>query len=415
MVKYATRQIDLADSITDIQLDAEQSGIALTIRNGGRPIAFHLEATSPGAALDSHYLKALVAKKAGRELIADTLRREIRLRPIEEEAPSEEPSLTIAICTRHRSKLLKRCLRSIADLSPLPKDFEVVVVDNAPQNDETEHVTRTFDTVRYVREPLAGLDFARNRALAVSQKDYIAYVDDDTRLDPLWWKGLREAIQENPGVGAITGLVLPLVLDSEAQVLFEQRGGFRRGCEKLIYNGSNNPFNELYPCGAGIFGAGANMTLKRDCLLQIGGFDEALDTGAPLPGGGDLDIFYRMIRAGYPLAYEPLYLLYHEHRSDLRGLRRQYYTWGLGFMAFIKKSIAADPVMKDRFRTLVYWWIRYALKNILKDSIVKRSLPLSMSLAEFWGGIVGYCGEYSRSQKRVQKIRAAQGSVSTNP
>jgi hypothetical protein len=39
------------------------------------------------------------------------------------------------------------------------------------------------------------------------------------------------------------------------------------------------------------------MILRRDLLLEIGGFDEALDTGKPLPGGGDLDIFYRVIRA----------------------------------------------------------------------------------------------------------------------
>ena len=49
--------------------------------------------------------------------------------------------------------------------------------------------------------------------------------------------------------------------------------------------------NPLYPCGSGIFGAGCNMAFKREVLLKLGGFDEALDTGAPLPGGGRFRYF----------------------------------------------------------------------------------------------------------------------------
>ena len=87
---------------------------------------------------------------------------------------------------------------------------------------------------------------------------------------------------------------------------------------------------------------GCNMAFRRDVLLEIGGFDEALDTGAPLPGGGDLDIFYRIIRAGYVLVYEPSYMVFHEHRESVSALRRQYYTWGLGLMAFVEKSYRND-------------------------------------------------------------------------
>jgi len=100
---------------------------------------------------------------------------------------------------------------------------------------------------------------------------------------------------------------MPLRLDTTAQVLFEKRNGFRRGFDKNRF-GREVPGNPLYPCGAGIFGAGCNMAFRRDLLRDIGGFDEALDTGTPLPGGGDLDIFYRIIRAGHALVYEPRYL-----------------------------------------------------------------------------------------------------------
>ena len=42
------------------------------------------------------------------------------------------------------------------------------------------------------------------------------------------------------------------------------------------------------------------MAFRRGVLLELGGFDEALDTGRPLPGGGDLDMYYRIFGLGTP-------------------------------------------------------------------------------------------------------------------
>ena len=56
------------------------------------------------------------------------------------------------------------------------------------------------------------------------------------------------------------------------------------------------------------------MVLRTVAVRELGGFDEALDTGPPLPGGGDLDIWSRLARAGHPLVYEPRLLVFHRHR-----------------------------------------------------------------------------------------------------
>jgi hypothetical protein len=72
----------------------------------------------------------------------------------------------------------------------------------------------------------------------------------------------------------------------------------------------------------------------------LGGFDEALDTGAAVPGGSDLDIFYRIIRAGHTLVYEPRFHVFHQHCRDMKSLLRQYRrSWGLGFMCYISKCL----------------------------------------------------------------------------
>src|SRR5690606_40613366 len=66
--------------------------------------------------------------------------------------------------THDRPDLLKRALASLVALDP--PAGEVLIVDNAPSDRRTHDlVAHEFPGVRYVREDVAGLDFARNRAL----------------------------------------------------------------------------------------------------------------------------------------------------------------------------------------------------------------------------------------------------------
>ena len=149
------------------------------------------------------------------------------------------------------------------------------------------------------------------------------------------------------------------------------------------------------------------MVFRRDVLDALGGFDEALDTGAPLPGGGDLDIFYRVVRAGHPLVYEPSCLVFHQHRRELAQLRRQYWSWGVGFMAFVAKSYASDPGHRSAHRGAVRSWVRHQtgqLAGALRDRDPQRAAFL---VAELRGGVTGLFGEYARSQRRVERIREA--------
>jgi GT2 family glycosyltransferase len=225
-------------------------------------------------------------------------------------------------------------------------------------------------------------------------------------VDSGWLAGLHESWAENPDAAAFTGLVMPLSLDARAQVLFEKKNGFRRGFDKIRF-GQELPGNPLYPCGAGIFGAGCNMAFRRQILQELGGFDEALDTGASLPGGGDLDIFYRIIRAGHVLVYEPSFMVFHEHRRLESALYRQYYTWGLGFMAFVEKNYRTDVAERRRFRRLVIWWVKDQILQLKQALCREHVLPFSMVFAEFCGGMVGILGEYSRSLRRVAAVRKA--------
>jgi hypothetical protein len=144
------------------------------------------------------------------------------------------------------------------------------------------------------------------------------------------------------------------------------------------------------------------MAFDRSLLLSLGGFDEALDTGAPLPGGGDLDIFYRVLRSGRAIVYEPRYAVYHEHRETLPQLRRQYWTWGLGFMAFLTKSRRSDPALKRKQSAILRWWLLDKLADLGVAACCLRFRELGLT-AEL-GGIVGMAGEYDARSSGCRKF-----------
>ncbi|HET6469266.1 MAG TPA: glycosyltransferase, partial [Geminicoccaceae bacterium] len=276
-------------------------------------------------------------------------------------------------------------------------------------DDATWRLVQDRPGLRYEVEPRPGLDFARTRAVAAASGELLAFLDDDVVVSPGWLRSLLEAWAENPDLGALTGQVLPLACATEAQLLFERRGGFRRGFAKARWGRECAASAWFHPCNAGSFGAGCNMVFSARLLRELGGFDEALDTGPPLPGGGDLDMFYRVIRAGRPLVYEPSMVVRHEHRREMAQVRRQYWSWGLGFMAFVAKCRRTDPALHKQQRRMIAWWFWKELRQVGASLRGRYPLPPSFALAELWGSIAGLLGGYSRSERRIARLRETSG------
>jgi GT2 family glycosyltransferase len=406
-MSYHLCAIEVTQPLPTLSLSPLETGVALLVRRHDRPVGFLMQALPAATVLTAEYIGQWIQTELGLKLLQEALQDEINdlIHSTPTISPASIPTITVAICTKDRPDYISACLKSLLAIAPPDAHrLEILVVDNAPSDDRTQQAVQSFPDVRYVQEPKPGLDFARNRAIQSATGEWLAFLDDDVEVDRGWLIGLQTALQENPDAAAITGLVLPYELETQAQILFEQRGGFRRGFEKIHY-GKMLPSNSLYPCGAGIFGAGCNMAFRRQMLLELGGFDEALDTGAPLPGGGDLDMFYRVIRANYSLVYEPQYLVFHKHRREYDKLRRQYWSWGLGYMAFIYKSWRYDSAQRMQILRLIRWWFVDMGKQIKRSIQGKHPLPPALLLAELYGGIQGLFGEYERSSQRTEQIR----------
>lgn len=411
-MRYIIREIEVTEPLPDLRnlpKNADIAGYALLVRRRGRAVGYLLEPMPPDGMPGPEALRSLIAREVGGKLLTESIADELGLN----RAPAVMPSVTVAICTRDRPQFLDRCLAALLPQLERAREqgqeVEVLVIDNAPSDERARDVVGALPGVRYQKEARPGLDFARNHALHASEAEFVAFLDDDVVVDRNWFAGLVEAWGENPDAGGFTGLVLAFELETRSQIIFERRGGFRRGFNKIRY-GKSYPGNMLYPCAAGIFGSGCNMVFRRSVMLALGGFDEALDTGPPLPGGGDLDAFYRVVRAGHIIAYEPQLLAFHQHRREMAALRRQYWSWGIGHMAFTVKCYRADPVMRPIIHhLLLWWWTRHQIKEALR-CLKPGGPPIGLVIAEVWGGLDGLAGGYGRSVRRIRRIREAFSS-----
>ena len=320
--------------------------------------------------------------------------------------------ITVAVCTRQRPEELRRALRSLA--AQRPPVAEILVVDNAPADDHTRRlVAEEFPAVRYLIEPVPGLDFARNRALRAAAHDVVAFLDDDAVADPGWAAAIGRAFEAGERVGVCTGRVEALALETDGQRLFEANGGFSRGLTSIRLPGDavrrdaalHGRRAPLIAWAVSV-GSGCSLAVRRSAALALGGFDEALDLGAVLPGGGDHDMLWRVLCAGHEVVYEPEALAWHEHRREARAVHDQIVGHQRALVAFlVKAALAARGRMRGEIAAFLVWRLTKPGARLVRRGLGRDPLPASVLLrmwAHCWRGLVAY-----PAARRVARTRKA--------
>ena len=321
------------------------------------------------------------------------------------------PLVTVAVCTRDRTADLARCLDSLNHIDYPALD--ILVVDNAPSNDTTERLVRTtYPNVRYVCERRPGLDWARNRAIVEARGDIIAFTDDDVVVDSGWVRALAEVFSENTEVMAVTGLIVPYELETESQIYFENRGGFGKRFKRAWYrmNHENGNQKATFYGFSDMFGAGANMAFRRRLFDHIGYFDPALDMGTATKGGGDMEMFFRGLKKGYSLVYEPGAVVRHCHRRNYEQLRKQMASWGTSFYAYVMRNAIAYPDERFDFIRLGLWFLRFQIRRLINSFVHPVGFPRDLLMAQLFSSFLGpIC--YLKARRVAAKIDRDFGAI----
>ncbi|CAA9588984.1 MAG: hypothetical protein AVDCRST_MAG86-4287 [uncultured Truepera sp.] len=324
------------------------------------------------------------------------------------ENDAQKPFVSVIIATHNRTQGLATCLESLGRQNY--PNFEIIVVDNAPDTDETFRFMQryTAQQVRYVREDTPGLARAHNRGLIDAKGSVVAFTDDDVRVDPHWLGHLVESFDLTTNVGCVTGMIVPAEMETSAQAWLEQYGGFSKGFRVKFFNLTNHrPKDPLYPYTAGVFGSGANMAFTREALGAIGGFDPALGAGSKGVGGDDLAAFFDVVASGYTLVYQPAAVVHHWHHREYGALQRQAYGYGVGLTAFLTRVILNQPKRLLEIAPLVPRAVIYALSPASPKNTKKRTdYPRELSTLERRGMLYGPLA-YVKSHLSVRRLGAA--------
>jgi glycosyltransferase involved in cell wall biosynthesis len=393
--------LELSEQIRPIWDVEGYNKLYILVRYQGRPVGWiYIAAQQP--VVSAERLREAITEQLGRELLPHVLGelivpRAAGSRPL--------PPISVVVCTRDRAEQLNCCLQTLMALDY--PDYEIIVVDNASRSDATSRLVARLP-VCYVREERPGLDWARNRGIAEAHHDIVAFTDDDARPDRGWLRAIAHAFAE-PEVMAVTGFVAPAELETGAQIRFELiYGGMGRGFRRrTIRRGTLTARDLLWASG---FGVGANMAFRRDLFAAIGPFDVALDVGTPSGGGGDNEMFHRLVARGYTLCYEPAALVWHTHRRDAASLRQLVYNNGRSFGAYLltcarNRTVSRFSILRFAAREWLGWWLLRRLRRAGRLS--RRFVAI-----ELIGALLSPLA-YRAAQTRARQVAAAASAKAT--
>lgn len=386
-------ELEISENITSIPLEVGYDYCRVLIRMQQQPVGWLTFSKNKAGSISAEDVYNAIKEQLGSVVIQQALSRMFVKKSY---IFSYTEGISVVVCTRNRTAQLALCLQTLLAL-PFP-NYEIIIVDNAPDNDDTMQLVASLP-VHYIRENRPGLDWARNLGIAEAQHNIIAFTDDDARVDTYWLHAIAEAFLDKEVMG-VSGYVAPAELETQAQQIFELGyGGMGHGFVKRYIR--KKSISEKQLLWASSFGIGANMAFRKEIFHKIGGFDTAFDVGTPSHGAGDVELFHRLVNSEYLFVYEPSMLVWHYHRKENSALNRQIFNNGCSFGCYLINCFRKKTV--SRFTTLQFfifdWLFNWNIKNLIHPT----KIPIKLSLIELCGMLTSPVS-YWKTKKRDKKI-----------
>ncbi len=210
--------------------------------------------------------------------------------------------LSIIIPHLNQPEALACCLASLAKQGHDMSGVEIIVVDNG-SDEMPDSVCRNFPDVRLEHEPEPGPGPARNRGIAVSTGEILAFIDADCVADENWVCTVCDefAGERNDIVGGDVRIALADPADPTMLEAYESIFAYRQ---------------KEYIERQGFSGTG-NLAMRRAVYETIGPF-------AGIEIAEDRDWGQRATGLGFPTRYVPRMIVYHPARRDMSELRAKW-------------------------------------------------------------------------------------------
>jgi cellulose synthase/poly-beta-1,6-N-acetylglucosamine synthase-like glycosyltransferase len=328
------------------------------------------------------------------------------------DVPAMVRSLSVLISTHDRADLLERTIRYLNEAArPRGWNVEILVVANAC-SDRThaflsEYVSQGGPSasslresplgLKWVAEPAIGKSNAQNRAMHLLTSEWVAFVDDDHRVDPSYLVGVCSAVTSYPDADIFCGRILP-DWDGTEPAWVHDRGAYRiYPLPVPRYDLGDEPLQSAEEVG---IPGGGNLVVRRALFERVGSFATDLGPrGHNLAGGEDQEWVRRAIAAGARLQYVPGIVQHHyvdHQRLRLSYLMRKAYERSASVVRFTSEPTATGSVPAYLFRKAA----RHTLLAATALTAARRRFHLvrvAASLGEIKGHLQARADRASRS------------------
>jgi GT2 family glycosyltransferase len=212
---------------------------------------------------------------------------------------AKKPMISVIIPHLNQPDGLLACLGSLCAQTLERPEFEIIVVDNASAQ-LPENVIGQFPGTYLLSEMEPGPGLARNRGIAGSSGDILAFIDADCRAHPDWLRSAIRALQSAPE---------RTVLGGDVRIW---REGDRPITALEAYESVFAYRFKLYIEQHGFSGTG-NLVMRRADFQEVGPF-RGIDVAE------DIDWGQRARAAGLTFLYVPDLIVFHPARRSLREL-----------------------------------------------------------------------------------------------
>lgn len=218
-----------------------------------------------------------------------------------------KPRVSVIVVNYNGKGYLEGCLISLAKQTY--PNYEIVLVDNASSDGSIEWAARHLPQAKILRNPHnLGFAAANNQAIASTQSEFVALLNNDVEVEPTWLEELTRGAELSPCIGMCASKIL----------FYHHRdridsAGIEVDLAGIAWNRANGARDEGgQEVQEEVFGSSAAAALYRRVMLEeIGLFDT--DFFAYLE---DADLAWRARLAGWRCIYVPRARVYHHHSAS---------------------------------------------------------------------------------------------------
>jgi O-antigen biosynthesis protein len=215
------------------------------------------------------------------------------------------PRVSVVVACYNGQRTLPICLEALTHLHY--PDYEVILIDDG-STDNTSDIAARFPSVRYIRQPHAGLSAARNAGIAAATGDIVAFTDTDCRADEDWLRYLVADLLAGGYAGVGGPNLLPRDDSFVAAAVMVSPGG---------------PTHVMLTDREAEHVPGCNMAFFKWALEAIGGFDPLFHTA-----GDDVDLCWRLQEQGFHIGFSPAGFVWHYRRATPAAYLKQQFGYG---------------------------------------------------------------------------------------